>query len=81
LWNDPGATVPFNSEDLALVGSDWTFLGIGDFDGDGKADVLWRNNNTGLVRLWNDPGATVPFNSEDLALVGSDWTFLKMVTP
>ena len=25
----------------------WTVVGIGDFDGDGKADILWRNTNTG----------------------------------
>src|SRR5207249_2670648 len=25
----------------------WTVAGIGDFDGDGKADILWRNSSTG----------------------------------
>jgi hypothetical protein len=25
----------------------WTVAGIGDFDGDGKADIVWRNTSTG----------------------------------
>src|SRR5437762_5866730 len=25
----------------------WQVAGIGDFDGDGKADILWRNTTTG----------------------------------
>jgi len=26
---------------------EWSIVGVGDFDGDGKADVLWRNTRTG----------------------------------
>jgi hypothetical protein len=33
-------------------GTDWTIAGTGDFDGDGKSDILWRNTSTGLVTLW-----------------------------
>jgi Ca2+-binding RTX toxin-like protein len=29
----------------ANAGIDWHISGTGDFDGDGRADVLWRNNN------------------------------------
>ncbi|HEY0838537.1 MAG TPA: FG-GAP-like repeat-containing protein [Azospirillum sp.] len=33
--------------------------GIGDFDGDGKADVLWRNTQTGNLSEWRMDGRTV----------------------
>src|SRR5438477_5232799 len=30
----------------------WQVQGIGDFDGDGKADILWRNISTGENYIW-----------------------------
>jgi hypothetical protein len=33
-------------------------LGTGDFDGDGKADILWYRLDTGAYRLWTMDGAT-----------------------
>src|SRR5207237_1044582 len=32
---------------IAVRASAWQMQGIGDFDGDGKADILWRNSSTG----------------------------------
>ena len=36
----------------------WTIAGIGDFNGDGDADILWRNSN-GTVSEWLMHGSTV----------------------
>ena len=30
----------------------WGIKGVGDFDGDGKADIVWRNDTTGQVAFW-----------------------------
>jgi len=37
--------------------------GIGDFDGDGKADILWRNLTTGTNSLWLMNGRTPSFGA------------------
>ena len=31
----------------------WQVAGTGDFNGDGKDDVLWRNASTGYNAIWN----------------------------
>src|SRR5262249_34230815 len=36
----------------------WSVAGIGDFNGDGSADVLWRNINGSLVE-WQMNGTTI----------------------
>jgi V8-like Glu-specific endopeptidase len=39
-------------------GIDWTIVGNGDFNGDGRGDVLWRHDQ-GLIAIWNMNGASV----------------------
>jgi hypothetical protein len=59
----------------ATRSSDWHIQECGDFNGDGKADILWRNDN-GATYLWNSnnsaPGA-VSFTGQDLGVVSADW--------
>src|SRR5256885_122116 len=44
----------------------------GDFNGDGKADVLWRDVKTGRADLWFVNGATVS-GGASFGIVPSDW--------
>ncbi len=52
---------------------DWKIVGIGDFDGDGKPDILWRNTSTtippeeikGLVYGWGDVSGRAINNSRN----------------
>ncbi len=42
-----------------MADQDWQVVGIGDFDGDGKADILWRNAFTGQNYLYPMNGTTI----------------------
>jgi hypothetical protein len=41
-----------------VVGTDWNIAQVSDFSGDGKDDILWRNDN-GALYLWQMNGATI----------------------
>ena len=42
----------------------WQVAGVGDFDGDGRADILWRNSSTGEDYLFFMDGVTVKAGSD-----------------
>ena len=37
---------------VGAMSTDWQVAGIGDIDGDGTSDVLWRNTGRGQVGSW-----------------------------
>jgi serralysin len=47
---------------VAKLSTDWKIAGTADFNGDGKSDILWRNDN-GSVALWQMNGATMVSSS------------------
>jgi glucose/sorbosone dehydrogenase/VCBS repeat protein/FG-GAP repeat protein len=52
----------------------WKVAGIGDFDGDGKADVLWRNTSTGQNYLYFMDGTTIkPGEGFIRTVADQDW--------
>jgi VCBS repeat protein len=63
VWMMNGATITASS-DLTSNGvavrpdASWSVAGIGDFNGDGKSDILWRNAG-GALAVWQMNGSTV----------------------
>jgi hypothetical protein len=41
----------------AAPGNGWTIIDVGDFNGDGKSDILWRKANTGTAHAIGAPSA------------------------
>jgi len=59
-------------------GTDWHIVGTGDFDGDGKGDLLWRTNS-GALAVWEMDGTQIKsadylrMGSSAISAPGADW--------
>jgi tannase/feruloyl esterase/VCBS repeat protein len=71
MWVMNGATVT-KSVDLGVMPLTSTIAGIGDFDGNGSADILWRDN-AGNVSIWLMNGTQI-LQSTTLGNVPLSWT-------
>jgi len=77
VWLMSGRTI-VNAGPVATVdpaANDYEIKGMGDFSGDGRADVLWRETTTGHVALWIMNGLTRT-NASIVAIVDpstNDW--------
>jgi len=56
---------------LGTVPTAWAVEQVGDFDGDGKADILWRHTS-GLLALWLMNGGSIT-SSLGLGAVPTSW--------
>ncbi len=63
----PGYRNPGEPTDLA-----WTVRGIGDFDGDGRADILWRHTGSALM-IWRMIGGLRVGDEYPSAPAGFSW--------
>jgi len=42
---------------VATVATAWRAVGSGDYNGDLRADILWRNTSTGANTIWRSANA------------------------
>jgi hypothetical protein len=65
-----------NSANLSsTVTTDWHIVGTGDFNGDGRVDILWRNANSGQLSDWlgTSSGSFVSNSANFSSTVTTDW--------
>ena len=64
LWQMGGNSVEasnyltYNGNTIAPDAS-WNVAGVGDFNADGEAAILWRQSSTGSLAMWSMDGSTV----------------------
>jgi M6 family metalloprotease-like protein len=76
VWTMNGATVVTSATTSVNPGAytstaGWQVQGIGDFDGDGKSDILWRDTATGQTAIWFMNGAVVSSSSNTNVSAGA----------
>ncbi len=54
-----GATVLSVISIRPIADLNWSVASVGDYDGDGKSDILWRNSATGEDGIYFMNGGTV----------------------
>jgi hypothetical protein len=74
-WQSTGQALRANVyDDYASVSLDWGLVGAGDFNGDGKDDLLWRHRTTGAFTQWRSTGDSFQKNAYADDQVGGDWS-------
>ncbi len=72
-WTLAGTTLS-GSGSLGVVNATMTILSTGDFNGDGRDDILWRRSD-GAVLTWEMNGFTT-LSSGTITSLGASWSFL-----
>ena len=74
MWEMNGVT-PKTQAVVGTVDSGWQIVSTGDYDGDGKADILWRHTG-GDVAIWEMNG-TAPKAQAVVGTVDTAWTIVE----
>jgi hypothetical protein len=72
-FSGPGLTRVGGANILTVTDAAWQIVGTGDFNGDGKPDILWRNAATGENLVWYMNGVTRTASAYLLAVADRAW--------
>ena len=61
MWQMNGATV--TKQTNFTMGDAFHFAGTGDFNADGRSDILWHNDTSGQLVLWEMNGTSILSNT------------------
>ncbi len=73
LGNATGAFAYNASAGVVAVGNDWHIVGAGDFNGDGRDDILWRSDTGGFGNWLGNAAGGFAVNTNSLNQVSTDW--------
>ena len=77
VWLMNGTTLLSSGAVFATVADlSWSIAGVGDLDGDGKSDILWRNSTTGENTVWSMSGASISSGAPINTVQGS-WSTVR----
>jgi hypothetical protein len=68
---------PVTGGNFPAVGAPW-ILHRGDFDGDTKLDILWRNPSSGQNTIWFVNGTRLSGSTDAPRVIGSDWVLVGL---
>lgn len=71
-WLNGGNVFAQSTVPNASMGTEWSAYGTGDFNGDGKTDILWTNGS-GQAAVWQMNGASLAGFGIPAGRMGSEW--------
>ncbi len=76
LWGVQNGQVT-SSSPLGNVTSNFVVQGVGDFNGDGALDILWRDTNSGALSIWFTNGTQVT-STASVGALPSNWNVAQI---
>lgn len=74
LVNSTGTAIASSTFIVNLPPTAWTVAGVGDFNGDARSDILWRNSSGDTVVSLIGPGGASIASSTLLTRLGAPWS-------
>jgi hypothetical protein len=57
---------------LGVIGAEWSLVGVGDLNGDGRSDMVFRRISDGQLSLYTMNGFQI-VSAQLLGMVGTEW--------